>query len=65
MAMQGLVIAGRVHVGNDYDPLLTHIHHMTPQTFFHISKIMATNNLEKLIPWTCSIQSGLQIKHHA
>jgi hypothetical protein len=26
---------------------------------------MATNNVKKLIPWTCSIQSGLQIKHHA
>ncbi len=45
--------------------MLTHIHHMTPQTPFHISKIMASNNIEKLIPWTCLIQSVLQIKNHA
>jgi hypothetical protein len=53
MAMQGLVITRRVHVGDDEDSLFTHKHHITSQTPSIISKVVAINNFEKLVPWSC------------
>jgi hypothetical protein len=41
------------HEGDDKDSLLEHKHHKIQQTPSHIFKIVATNNLETLIPWFC------------
>jgi hypothetical protein len=41
------------HEGDDKDSLLEHKHHKVRQTPSHISKVMATNNFETLIPRSC------------
>jgi hypothetical protein len=49
--MQRLVMVEGNHGGNDKDSLLEHKHHKIQQIPSHISKAMATNNLETLTPW--------------
>jgi len=49
-------------MGNGEDFLFMHKHHMTQQTP-HIFKVVTINNLEKLTPLSCWIQSGLHLKH--
>ncbi len=44
------------HEGDDEDSLFKHKHRKIRQTTSHISKIMATNNLKTLTPWSCYIQ---------
>jgi hypothetical protein len=53
-----------VHVGDDKDFLFMHKNHMTPQIPSCISKVVATNNFERLIPWSWLIQNGLQLEYH-
>jgi hypothetical protein len=43
----------RNHEGDDKDFLLKHKHCKIRQTPSHIATIVATNNLETLIPWSC------------
>jgi hypothetical protein len=52
-AMEELVMASRIQMGNGEDFLFMHKHHMTQLTPSHISKVVITNNLEKLTPWSC------------
>jgi hypothetical protein len=40
------------HEGYDKDSLLEHKHRKISQTLSHISKVVATNNLETLTPWS-------------
>jgi len=53
------------HEGNDEDSLFKHKHYKIQQTPSHTSKVVATNNLKTLTPWSCWIQNGLQPKHCA
>jgi hypothetical protein len=41
------------HGGNDKDSLFEHKHRKIQQVLSHTSKVVATNNLEILIPWFC------------
>jgi hypothetical protein len=45
-------MVGGIHVGEDDGSLLMQKHHMTPQIPC-ISKIMAIDNFERLISWSC------------
>jgi hypothetical protein len=51
--MQGLAMVEKDHEGNDKDSLFKHKHCKIQQTPSHISKVVATNNLETLTPWLC------------
>jgi hypothetical protein len=51
--MQQLVIVEGIHEGDDEDYLLEHKHCKIQQIPSHISKIMATNSLKTLTPWSC------------
>jgi hypothetical protein len=42
-----------VHVGDDEDFLLECKLHKIQQTPSYISKVVATNNIEKPTPWSC------------
>jgi hypothetical protein len=42
-----------VYVGDDEDFLLECKHHKIQQTPSHISKVVATNDVEKPTPWSC------------
>jgi len=44
--IQGLVVVGRAHVGNDKNYLFMDKHHMTQQTPSHTSKSVAISNIE-------------------
>jgi hypothetical protein len=63
--MQGLAMTKGIHVGNDKDFSVHAQKYMTPQIPSCISKIMATNNFERLVPWSWLIQNGLQLEYHA
>jgi hypothetical protein len=63
--MQGLATNKGVHVGDNKIFLFVHKNHMTPQIPSCISKVVATNNFERLIPWSWLIQNGLQLEYHA
>jgi hypothetical protein len=39
--------------GDDEDFLFKHKHHKIRQTLSHISKVVTTNNIKTLIPWSC------------
>jgi len=60
MVKYGLVMAEKVHEGNDKGFLHEHKHHMSPQIRSQTSKVVATNSHETLIPWFCYIQNGQQ-----
>jgi hypothetical protein len=47
----------RDHKGNDKDSLFEHKHRKIRQRPSHISKVVATNNLKALAPWSCYIQN--------
>ncbi len=64
MGMQGSRIVEGDHDGNDEDSLCKQKHQKILQTPSHTSKIVTTNNLETLTSWFCSIQNGMQLKHH-
>jgi hypothetical protein len=44
--MQGLVMVGRAHVGNDNNYLFMDKHHMTKQTPSHTSKGVAISDVK-------------------
>jgi hypothetical protein len=51
--MQRLAMVEKNHEGNDEDYLFKRKHHKIQQIPSHTSKLVATNNLETLIPWFC------------
>jgi len=50
--MKGLTMVEGNHDGDDEDSLFEHKHLKIWQTFSHISKVVLTNNIEILIPWS-------------
>jgi hypothetical protein len=49
---QSTMVEGE-HEGDDNNFLFEHKHRKIQQTFSHILKVVATNNFEALIPWSC------------
>jgi hypothetical protein len=52
MRMQGSIIVEANHEKDDKNSLFEHKLGKIQQTPSHISKVMAINNLETLIPWS-------------
>ncbi len=50
---QGWTMVERNHEGDDENSLFEHKQGKIQQFFSHTFKIVATNNLETLIPWSC------------
>jgi hypothetical protein len=53
MGMQRSTMVEGDHEGDEKDFLFNHKPHKIRQTPSHTSKVMATNNLETLTPWSC------------
>jgi hypothetical protein len=53
MVQQEWPMVEGVHVSDDEDFSFERKHHKIQQTFSHISKVVATNNLRKPTPWYC------------
>jgi hypothetical protein len=53
IGMQGSTMVEGDHKGDDEDCLFKHKHHKIQQILSHASKVVVTNNLETLIPWSC------------
>jgi hypothetical protein len=51
--MQGLTMVEGNHEGDDEIFLFEHKHRKIRQNPSHTSKVVATNNIETLIPWSC------------
>jgi hypothetical protein len=47
------------HEADDNDSLLKHKHCKNWQTPSHTSKVVTTNNIETLIPWSCWSQNDM------